>query len=285
MLFRSNDTGKNIAAQTALPNSKNKPIEGEMIYVLGRNFQMGCDEKRDAPCGENEKPQHQVTLSSYNIGKYEVTNEEFVIFLNDIGNDYQVGEPFKGEKLIYENKWGIAFRSQGDIASAYYEVQKGYGKYPVVGVTWYGAIAYCQWLSKKTGLKYRLPTEAEWEYAARGGDKSRQYTYSGSNKIGDVAWYAANSNSRTHSTGTKAANELGIYDMSGNVWEWCSDEYEVDYYKGSPTRNPKGGQGSNRVLRGGSAYSLYNICRNAMRNSMAPSSSNDYFGFRLVLGY
>ena len=279
------DTGKNIAAQTALPNSKNKPIEGEMIYVLGRNFQMGCDEKRDAPCQENERPQHPVTLSSYNIGKYEVTNEEYVIFLNDNGNDYKIDEPFKGEKLIYENKWGIAFHSQGDITTAYYEVQKGYEKYPVVGVTWYGAVAYCEWLSKKTGLKYRLPTEAEWEYAARGGDKSRQYTYSGSNKIGDVAWYAANSNSRTHSTGTKAANELGIYDMSGNVWEWCSDQYEVNYYKGSPTRNPQGGLGNNRILRGGSAYSLYNICRNAMRNSMAPSSSNDYFGFRLVLGY
>ena len=281
----SNDSNRNTPAQTTPPKATVAPIEGQMIFVQAAIFEMGCDEKRDAPCAENEKPQHKVAVGDYSIGKYEVTNEEYVIFLNEYGNDYKINDPNKGQKLIYENKWGIAFHSQGDIATAYYEAQKGYEKYPVVGVTWYGAVAYCEWLSKKTGKKYRLPTEAEWEYAARGGNKSRQYTYSGSNRIGDVAWYAANSSSKTHTVGTKAANELGIHDMSGNVWEWCSDVGGDDYYKNTRGINPQIIDRNNRVLRGGSAYSLYNMCRNAMRNFMAASSSNDYFGFRLVVGY
>ncbi len=264
------------------------PIEGQMIFLDGGNFTMGCDEKRDAPCQDNEKPSRKAFVSAFYMGKYEVTNEEYVIFLNDYGIDFKIGEPNKGQKLIDENKWGIAFRSKGDVATAYYEVQKGYEKYPVVGVTWYGAVAYCEWLSKKTGKNYRLPTETEWEFAARDGYKSRRnrnYIYSGSNKIEDVAWYAANSSSKTHTVGTKAANELGIHDMSGNVWEWCSDVGGDDYYKNTRGINPQIIDRNNRVLRGGSAYSLYNMCRNAMRNFMAASSSNDYFGFRVIIGY
>ena len=271
------------------PKATVAAIEGEMIFVDGGPFEMGCNEKRDAPCQENEKPAHKVTVSAYYIGKYEVTNEEYVAFLNDYGNDYQIGEPNKGQKLIDENKWGIAFRGKGDIATAHYEVQKGYEKYPVVGVTWYGAVAYCDWLSKKTGKKYRLPTEEEWEFAARSGYKSRKNTnntYSGSNKIGDVAWYAANSSSRTHTVGTKAANELGVHDMSGNVWEWCADVGGADYNENTSGRNTTQIMNKNNcVLRGGSAYSLYNMCRNAMRNFVPPTSSNDYFGFRVVVEY
>ena len=221
-------------------------------------------------------------MSSYSIGKYEVTNEEYTAFLNDYGLDYQKEGPYKGQKLIEEHDWGIAFRQKGDITQASFEAQKGYEKHPVVYVTWYGAVAYCEWLSKKTGKNYRLPTEAEWEYAARGGNKSRSYKYSGSNDLRNVAWYDANSNSKTHPIGKLKDNELRIYDMSGNVWEWCQDWYDKTYYKNNPAQNPKGAEkGSSRVLRGGSWFVDDIYCRVAIRIFIAPSNRSDHFGFRV----
>jgi formylglycine-generating enzyme required for sulfatase activity len=138
-------------------------------------------------------------------------------------------------------------------------------------------------LNKITGGDYRLPTEAEWEYAARGGNKSQGYKYSGSNTIGDVAWYYDNSGSKTHAVGTKQANELGIYDMSGNVYEWCSDWYGADYYSSSRQTNPMGpSSGSYRVIRGGSWCNRARYCRVSIRGSNFPSIRYDLIGFRLV---
>ncbi len=262
--------------QSSTPN----PLMPEMIPVEGGTFEMGCDEKRDGNCQEDEKPLHKVTLSSYAIGKYEVTNEEFAAFLNDYGLTTRKGSK---DVLIEENDWGIAFRSKGDITTAYYEPQKGYEKFPVVNVTWYGAVAYCEWLSQKTGKNYRLPTEAEWEFAARGGNKSRQYPYSGSNTLGDVAWSMSNSGRRTHTVGTKSANELGIHDMSGNVWEWCIDWFDQNYYKNSPAQNPKGAEkGVLFVVRGGSWYYEYNDCRVSNRANYNPNYMFNDIGFRCV---
>ena len=167
-----------------------------------------------------------------------------------------------------------------------------YNDYPVVGVTWEQANAFCAWrtdyLLKGLGpearfiQRYRLPTEAEWEYAARGGNKSRHYKYSGSDNIDEVAWYNNNSGRSTHAVGTKSPNELGIYDMSGNVWEWCSDWYG-GYSAGAQT-NPQGpSSGSRRVLRGGSWNNNARNCRVSNRYNKDPNNGNFYIGLRLVL--
>jgi formylglycine-generating enzyme required for sulfatase activity len=148
----------------------------------------------------------------------------------------------------------------------------------VENVSWHDANEY----AKKVGK--RLPTEAEWEYAARGGNKSKGYTYSGSNGIDAVGWYYDNSNSKTHPVTQKQPNELGLYDMSGNVWEWCSDWYGEESYSSSPQNNPQGpNSGSRRVLRGGSWPVSDYGCRVANRLRFDPDSGNDSFGFRLVL--
>ena len=149
---------------------------------------------------------------------------------------------------------------------------------PVEKVSWHDANAY----AKKVGK--RLPTEAEWEYAARGGNKSKGYAYSGSNDLDAVAWYNNNSGSKTHPVAQKQPNELGLYDMSGNVWEWCSDWYDEGYYSGSPQTDPQGSNsGKSRVLRGGSWFSNDLICRVANRGRLNPDHRNSYYGFRLVL--
>ncbi len=152
---------------------------------------------------------------------------------------------------------------------------------PVEQVSWNDAVEFCKKLSQKEGVTYRLPTEAEWEYAARGGNQSRGYEYSGSNSIDGVAWYGSNSGSKTQPVATKQPNELGLYDMSGNVWEWCSDWYG-DYPSGSQN-DPKGpSSGSNRVLRGGSWSPHAKFCRVAFRFIYSPEFSYSNYGFRVV---
>ena len=150
---------------------------------------------------------------------------------------------------------------------------------PVENVSWNDCQTFLRKLNAMTGKNFRLPTEAEWEYAARGGNRSRGYQYSGSNVLSDVAWY---SGSKTHNVGTKAPNELGIYDMSGNVWEWCQDWYG-DYHGYSQT-NPTGpSSGSKRVVRGGSWIYFAWCCRVADRTDYAPGIRNNDLGFRLAL--
>jgi len=176
---------------------------------------------------------------------------------------------------------------------------KGDPKLPVETVSWYDAVAFCNVLSTKEGLQtvyfingrdvsadftrngWRLPTEAEWEYAARGGSASKGYTYSGGSDVGTVAWYDGNSGSKTHAVGTKAPNELGLHDMSGNVWEWCNDWYG-SYIKGSQA-NPLGAaSGSNRVLRGGFWSSDASFITVAYRDSTGPDARAGGIGFRLL---
>ena len=179
---------------TTIAQQATNPIIAElvnnMVYVAGGTFQMG-----DWSSGVlNEVPAHNVTLSSFYIGKYEVTQEQWQAVMGS-NPSY-----FKGAKR------------------------------PVENVSWGDCQVFIRRLNLLTGKKFRLPTEAEWEYAARGGNKSRGYTCSGSNTIGVVAWSLSNSNDKTHEVATKAPNELGIYDMSGNVWEWCEDWYSSSYY-------------------------------------------------------
>jgi len=223
-------------------------IEPEMVFVQGGTFWMGCTAEQQANCDDDEKPAHQVTVSSFNIGKYEITQGQWKALM---GND-----------------------------PSYFA--KGGDNYPVEMVKWDDVQEFIRRLNKATGKRYRLPTEAEWEYAARGGAKSKGYKYSGSNNLNNIAWHLDNSGDKTRPVGTKQPNELGIYDMSGNVWEWCSDWYD-DYTK-SPKRDPLGASsGDNRVYRGGGWGSTALGCRVTYRDNGTPSSLYNSLGFRVVL--
>ncbi|MBT4174021.1 MAG: SUMF1/EgtB/PvdO family nonheme iron enzyme, partial [Candidatus Marinimicrobia bacterium] len=156
---------------------------------------------------------------------------------------------------------------------------------PVERVSWQDVQDFIKKLNKKTGMHYRLPTEAEWEYAARSGGKKEKWSGTSNKSIlGDYGWYSDNSNRQTHIVGTKTPNGLGLYDMSGNVWEWCSDWYDSDYYENSPKQNPQGPQsGSFRVKRGGSWGLYQKFLQGSGRGSCNPVSSSSYIGFRLVI--
>ena len=224
-----------------------------MIAVEGGTFKMGAQssdssgDNYDSDASSSESPVHSVTLSSYYIGETEVTQELL-------------------EAVMGNNP-------------SYYS---GYPQRPVEYVSWNDCQEFITKLNNLTGKNFRLPTEAEWEYAARGGNKSKGYKYSGGNTIGDVAWYKDNSSSQTHDVKTKQANELGIYDMSGNVCEWCHDWYG-SYSSGSQT-NPTGpASGSYRVARGGSWSFIALYCRVSDRFISGPDRSNNYLGLRLSL--
>ena len=220
-----------------------------MIEVKGGTFTMGATSEQGSDADSDEKPAHKVTLSDYYIGKYEVTKEEW-------------------RAVMGNNPSGF----------------KGANK-PVESVSWYDCQEFIKKLNDLTGLQFRLPTEAEWEYAARGGNKSRGYKYSGSNTIGKVAWYRDNSSWTTGPVGTRRANELGLYDMSGNVYEWCSDWYSSSYYLSSPPTNPTGpSTGSSRVLRGGSWFNDAKLCRVSARNLNNPGNHHHFIGLRLACG-
>jgi formylglycine-generating enzyme len=259
-------SNENIILEVDTSNHSEGQVHSEgfdnMIFVKGGSFQMGSNKYDD------EKPVHSVTVSDFYIGKYEVTQAEWqAIMGKNPGN-------FKGDNL------------------------------PVEKVSWYDAVEFCNKKSRAEGLTpcytgsgkntkcnfsangYRLPTEAEWEYAARGGvsaSSTTGYKYAGSNNIGEVAWYYSNSNSKTHTVGTKQPNELGIYDMSGNVWEWCNDWYSKKYYKTSPNNNPQGASsGKYSVLRGGSWNFNDDLCRVANRFRNGRGNCSGDYGFRLV---
>ena len=217
----------------------------KMIRVEGGTFTMGATPEQEK-LFENERPTHQVSLSSYYIGETPVTQ---ALWKSVMG-----GNPshFKGDSL------------------------------PVENVSWSDCQSFIQKLNKKTGKSFRLPTEAEWEFAARGGNKSRHTQYSGSDKIDEVAWYDVNSYSKTRPVQMKKGNELGIHDMSGNVWEWCEDWYGK-YNSGAQT-NPTGPMsGTSRVVRGCGWRSLARFCRLSYRGYRTPGSRFDYLGLRLVL--
>ena len=216
-----------------------------MVRVEGGSFTMGCKNGRDANCYADEIPAHQVRLSSFEIGKYEVTY----------------------------GLWRAVMGGRG----------QGWQQYPIV-VNWYDVQKFLKRLNAQTGGKYRLPTEAEWEYAARGGQRSRGYQYAGSNRKASVAWCSPISNNLS-GVGQKQPNELGLFDMSGNVAEWVQDWYG-DYSSG-PVTDPLGpNSGSYRVIRGGSVFTNARFCRVAMRLYASPDQdrcfSKCYVGFRLV---
>jgi len=229
----------------ALLTETTEDINLLLVCVEGGTFQMGG---QDNEAREEEKPVHKVEVSTFYIGKYPITQAQYRKIMNNNPSH------FKGDDL------------------------------PVEEVSWEDAVEFCHRLSALTNKIYRLPTEAEWEYAARGGNKSHRYKYAGSNNLGTVAWYSGNSGNKTKNVGAKNDNELGLHDMSGNVWEWCHDWYSSAYYKNSPGKNPKGpASGPYRVLRGGSWGSGADGCRVAFRRGSTSAHRIGSHGFRVVL--
>ena len=241
----------------------NVPIE--MILVQGGTFTMGCTTEQGNVCSDNEHPAHQVNVNSFYIGKYKITQSQWLAVM---GNNPSV---FSGVDLPVESvSWNEIVGTNG-------------ASMVIKGITYYED-GFIYKLNQMTEKQYRLPTEAEWEFAARGGNASQGYKFSGSNNIDDVAWYAANSGNQTHIVGSKQPNELGIYDMSGNVLEWCSDWFGENYYSISPQNNPQGpASGNFRVVRGGWWQSLDDFCRVSFRIGSIPDGKANILGVRLVL--
>ncbi len=226
--------------------SAQAPQPTKWIRVEGGSFMMGCN-ATDKDCYPDEAA-HAVILSSFEISAYEVTVAEYRYYCDKTGKSMPE-EPVFG--------W------QDDN--------------PIVNVTWQEATDYAAWAGA------RLPTEAEWEYAARGGKQSKGYAYSGSNDPFEVGWSYENSAQTTHPVGQKKANELGIYDMSGNAWEWCSDNYGIYYYKESPKQNPKGpSKGLGKCNRGGCFNFDYKVMKTTHRRGSGNESTGVGTGFRLV---
>ena len=244
------DALKRLGADGGSGNNQTFTVGGvsfTMVYVEGGTFTMGATSEQAGDAESIEYPTHTVYLSSYYIGETEVTQE----------------------------LWEAVM---GSNTSSY----KG-GLLPVENMTWDECQTFIRKLNARTGKNFRLPTEAEWEYAARGGKKSRGYKYSGSNNLSDVGWYSKD-NGTTHPVAMKRPNELGLYDMSGNVYEWCYDKFERDYYKSSPYSNPQGpSTGTRRVRRGGSWYNDTSGCRVSFRNSWTQDNQNGTLGLRLAL--
>lgn len=220
-------------------------VSFKMIAVKGGTFTMGATSEQTG-AESDESPTHSVTLSDYYIGETEVTQE----------------------------LWSAVMGSNPSHFTG--DMQR-----PVEKVSWNDCQTFISRLNELTGATFRLPTEAQWEYAARGGNKSKGYTYSGSNEIDDVAWYCDNSDITTHPVKTKAPNELGIYDMSGNVWEWCSDWYGS--YSSAAQTDPTGpATGYRRMIRGGGCSFIASSCRVAMRSWWLPTDTSSSRGLRLA---
>ena len=220
-------------------------VSYKMIPVEGGTFLMGA-ERQDEEADTMEMPAHQVTLSSYQIGETEVTQALWQAVMG------------KNSATIKDDNL------------------------PMVEVNWGKCQTFVEKLNELTGADFRLPTEAEWEYAARGGNMSQGYRYSGSNNIDEVAWYGDNSDETAHIVGQKLPNELGLYDMSGNVFEWCQDKY--GYYSRDSQTDPVGSMnGFNRVCRGGMYSSGTVSCRPSYRTGMSPRDGASFIGFRLAL--
>jgi formylglycine-generating enzyme required for sulfatase activity len=227
----------------------------EMVYVEGGTFTMGCVSGRDDinshTCNNSEKPSHSVPVGSFLIGKYEVTQGQW---------ETVMGTTISEQRDKYDSQYGTSASLYGEGST-----------YPMYYVSWDEAKAFCDTLSARTGKSYRLPTEEEWEFAARCGNFSSSYVYSGSNSINSVAWHGGGS---TQVVGGRSGNELGIYDMSGNVWEWCFSSWRSNYSSSE--------DGSLRVIRGGGWFDGVANCRVANRDNLGPSNRYSIVGFRVV---
>ena len=218
-------------------------VEFKMVYVYGGTFMMGATDEQVIEAQDDEKPIHEVVLSNYWIGETQVT------------------------QALWE-------AVMGDNPSVFY----GETDLPVESVSWNDCKTFITKLNEITGKTFRLPTEAEWEFAARGGNSSKGFKYAGSNEVAYVAWYRGNADGRTHRVASGTPNELGLYDMSGNVWEWCEDKYDSEGYVDVDT-----GHSNKRASRGGSWGSRDSSCRVSRRYGWNPSDTGGHLGLRLAL--
>ena len=219
----------------------------EFVYVPGGCFQMGSVISSDKDHQDDEGPVHEVCVDSFWMGKYEVTQGQW--------------QKITGDDPSYFKKGSC---------------------YPVENISWDETKTFIDTLNRKAGKQYRLPTEAEWEYACRANSSGK---YCGSNDLDAVAWYEKNSDKSTQPVGKKQKNAFGLYDMSGNVWEWCADWYNKDYYASSPKNNPQDTDSvsSSRVIRGGGWFSTPKSVCAAYRNGDTPDNRSYDMGFRLLL--
>ena len=279
--FKDGWTPSATASETYTISAPPPPVQ--MIYVPGGTFTMGDTRGQGA---SDELPTHTVTLNSFYIGKFEVTQAEYSQNMQP-GSSWTSGYGLGDNYPAYYVSWYVILkycnlRSIAEGLTPCYTINgstnpANWGAVPTSNdSTWNAAI--CNWNANG----YRLPTEAEWEYAARGASNNPDNLYSGSDDINAVAWYGSNSGYISHPVGTKAPNGIGTYDMSGNLYEWCWDWYSSSYYNSSPQNNPTGpARGSARVRRGGGWSSSAFYCRVARRNSYYPSDSGGNIGFRL----
>lgn len=222
-----------------------------MVFVQGGPFTMGCTAEQGSDCADSESPAHQVTVPDFYIGKYEIPQAEWEAVMGNNPSHF-----------------------------------KDCPRCPVESVSWDDVQLFIQKLNEKTGMNFRLPSEAEWEYAARGGQKSKQYKYAGNtNNLGLVAWWHGNSGRKTHPVGERRANELGLYDLSGNVCEWCADGWHGNYI-GALTDGTvweSAELDGSRIIRGGAWLNNPLYCRNTFRNVYRPDYRDNFIGFRLAL--
>ena len=254
-------------AQSKTRKSPPPPDPAHFATVEGGTYTMGTAKGKEVV----EGPEHSVTVKGFYLSKYELTFAEWDRYCDSTGR-----------RKTDDMKWGR-------------------DKRPAMIVSWLDAVAYCNWLSKQEKLQpcyvinerdvkwldtangYRLPTEAEWEYAARGGTKAKGTAHAGGDKLEAVAWYVANSEDKTQPVGQKQSNELGLYDMNGNVWEWVWDIYDGNYYKTSPADNPKGpAEGPYRVTRGGAWYNKPEYVAITTRQNNTPDFRQNSVGFRIA---
>lgn len=240
--------------------------KSSLIFIEGRKLRLG-NKKGDV----DEKPSKKIKISAFYISKFEVSNNEFAAFLNENGNQFENHAFWLNLHGKWENlKCRIVQENEE------FKVEKGYENHPVNFVNWYGAQAFCKW---KGG---RLPTEAEWEFAARGG-KLHKKQMKEIDEIESYAWYKDNSDKKWHKSGEKMPNILGIYDIQGNLWEWCSDFYSTYYYKKRSKVNPQGpANGDYKVMRGGSWTDKKETLSVSNRNAVNPTSHKINLGFRIV---
>jgi sulfatase modifying factor 1 len=240
------------------------------VFVHGGKFLMGCTTEQDNYNCDDDEVVHSVTVNNFRLSKYEITNGQYAAFLNAKGNQNEGGTQWVDIENAHCNIEKVGTT---------YQAKNGKANYPMIYVSWYGARAFSNWVGG------RLPTEAEWEYAARGGNKSLNYKYAGSNFLGSVAWYDKNSCDKdTPLVGQKKGNELGLNDMNGNVSEWCNDWFGIDYYSVSVEQKPREPSfEETRVVRGGSYKDEKEDCRVATRGSFSPNFRYYSLGFRVVL--
>lgn len=230
-------------------------LVANMVSVSGGTFRMGAQnsdpqsDNYDTEARDDESPVHEVTLSNYYIGKFEITQREWRTIM--------------GDELDWPEQYG-----RGD-------------DFPAYNVSRTEALRFVERLSAMTRLPFRLPTEAQWEYAARGGNRSLHLRYSGSNDVDEVAWHKGNANGSLHPVGGKLPNELGLHDMSGSLWEWCLDTYGP--YPSTPQTDPLADSGSPFVLRGGAWTYFPTYCRVTCRDSFSGNDASVSVGFRVAM--